>query len=834
MPVRIQPGVVHADDFTPERVYKRLAAKLDAAGVGECTLCHVDRYSTGELGGIVSQVGRSTRLHVDHPDVRDYLALPEGAFDPARTEVGARHGVVHLHLTDIHPSVVTEDYVGALVRCGGTLFLRLSTSSTQRQIRRVDARDSNAFTVLILSVLNAGATLRGVRFSDDTRRAGRETTNWQEITSRAAELGKHLTFGQKTYDPQSEHLLLSLLGSMNQQDDITRIQSLTGGRVQKLLTGACPISENQLPHGVRHKRREDGRVLLGDRKTKYAETDAQWHPVIVQALTLHAAGHSYVDIGMDVLVKHRVPRRGQHTPPGSTYADLADQPAMLSDATKTFFVNSNRTRPDEEHLHLAKLTLWETGRYPYRLANNLKQRGTPVGGLLPDYDGPHDITGHFDLELDWGTPLTGFRDDTERATVIGQCRARILKERRTAREVTGRDAAAGDVRALAGPYDRWAATDPADERWPGDTTMYGVTTRAHNSGKDTFILVHYPDSTSRNANGRPYGLMRYASKPARHVTATWASDAYCTSVATAIQRLVEDHIVDPSATVPVIDALPQPNTSDRDRRRRQLEAKRDTTLAQAAQAREDAEGLELMAARKEKAGDHDAADHYDQRARNAVTTAAQHHEAAANCEAQLRRLEDEPAPAPEQVQANLSLVAYLQSGLNRACRANGRSSRTFQAVAATHLIERRFAARGDQVHWSAVLVLPLTDGGELRVPLSGTMQNIRQREGKTIARADLVAQLVLRDGRDLDEVAHQQAATRKTVLTHRLMPWLREHGVTARGAKNALADHPLPIVQRIMHDQLTSGTDGYSTRWPAAFAGRVPPNPPASPLRRRI
>ena len=67
--------------------------------------------------------------------------------------------------------------------------------------------------MLIVALLNhTAANLTGLRWSDDPRRAGRETPNWQEITSRASELGKHLTFGQKTYDPQSEHLLLSLLG----------------------------------------------------------------------------------------------------------------------------------------------------------------------------------------------------------------------------------------------------------------------------------------------------------------------------------------------------------------------------------------------------------------------------------------------------------------------------------------------------------------------------------------------------------------------------------------------------------------------------------------------
>ena len=54
-------------------------------------------------------------------------------------------------------------------------------------------------------------------------------------------------------------------------------------------------------------------------------------------------------------------------------------------------------------------------------------------------------------------------------------------------------------------------------------------------------------------------------------------------------------------------------------------------------------------------------------------------------------------------------------------------------------------------------------------------------------------------------------------MKRRLMPWLRDHGVTARGAKNALVDHPLQVVQRIMYEQIVSGPREYSARWHATF-----------------
>jgi hypothetical protein len=230
-----------------------------------------------------------------------YLAIPDEAFDPARTDLASQHGVVHIYLSDIHPSVRTDEYIGAIVRCGHTLFLRLSTSSTKRQIQRPDGPDENAYTLLVMALLNTGAgTLKELRWSDDTRRAGRDGPNWANITTRSAELDVMLTFGTKTHNPREESLLLALLGGMNHVDDVTRIKSLTGGRVEKLLTNKCPISERQLPHGIRHRRHPDGRVYI-EKNTRYAESDLDAHPFIVEALRLHAAGTPYVDIGVRVL-----------------------------------------------------------------------------------------------------------------------------------------------------------------------------------------------------------------------------------------------------------------------------------------------------------------------------------------------------------------------------------------------------------------------------------------------------------------------------------------------------------------------------------------------------
>lgn len=814
-----RPAPVLAADFTDRKVFRRLAAKLDAAQAPGVLLCHVDRYSTGEEGGIDSQVGRSTRLHSVDSDVQQYLAIPEDAFDRSRFEAGAPHGVVHLTLSDIHPSVRGDDYVGALVRRGGTLFLRLSTSSTQRQIRRPDGPDENAYTALLIALMNhTVGSLTEVRWSDDTRRAGRETPSWAAVTSRAAQLGVHLTFGTKTYDPRTDRLLLSLLGGLNETDDETRVRSVVGGRLEKLVSGACPISERQLPHGLRHVRRGDGRVLI-EKNRRFVEADLEIHPHIVEALRMHADGRSYIDIGTEVLARHRVPRRGQTTAPGATYADLLDNRNGLACATQGFFTVAGHGSVTEERFYLGKLAVWETGTYPYRLRNQLRQRGAAIAGVVPTYEGPDDVTGFFDLELDWGVPLTGFRDDAERAEVIGKCRERLLAERRAPRKVEGRAAVAGDTRVLGGPFDRWAADDPRDERWQGDTTEYGVSTRVHNSGTNTYVLVHYPSSSGRDDNGRPVGLLRFTSRPGRHVAGTWSSAAWCASVAASIEALVENGLLDPAAVAAA--SLPDGATarSEDQARRAVLEQQLRTAQARAQEHRADAEGLELMAGRKERVGDCDAADRYDQRARQANDQAAAQASVAARIRDQLDRLSHQPRLEDRLV--NLTVLAYLQAGLQRAARANGRGSHRLRQLTEEHLTDWKLRVRGDRIRWSCVLVLPLTSGDRACFPVSGDVENIRHRRGGRIASADDVARRVLADGLAIDDVAAGQDTTRRQLVVTRLMPWLVKHGVASRGAKNALLDHPLQEVRHIVHAQVTGRLEAAAQLWGPGYADHL-------------
>jgi hypothetical protein len=807
-----QSAPINPGDFTPSKVYRPLARRLDEAGSLGVTLLHIDRYSLDSDEGIVSQVGRSTRLHGQDDDVRCYLQIPHAAFDAGgRT---GNNGIVPLRLRDVHPSIASDDRMGAIVRRGRTLFGRLETSSTKAQIYRPDGEDENGYTVFLLALMNyLSGSLQEIRWADDIRRAGRESANWSRIIRRASELGLVLTFGTKSYDPQNEKLLMNLLGGMSEQDDITRRKSLGGGRIEKLLENGCPISERQLPHGVRHTRGPDGRVLH-DKILKFtAEADLALHPVIVQALRLHAAGTSYVEIGRQVLVPHAVPRRGQSVRPGATFADLAGDPHALSDAAKNFFVVGHRTAEDEHHLYFSKLTLWQTGCYPYRVDNDLRQRGVAVGGLIPTYRGPDDVTGYFDLVLRWDCPVTGFDSEDERDATIAKCRERLLRERAAPRTAAGRPPTVADRRAVS-QFGRWTATDTGDERWPDDITDYGITTRRQNAGRDTFIIVHYPRSAATAADGRLKGLCSFAAKPQQHVAGTFASAALCESVATQIRRAVEDHLLDPTAVGPLDVQLCQ--SSERANLRaaeEKLQRRIEAALARRDQALTEANGLRTAAGLQAAAGDLAQFQQYDAQAREKDTLAAAEQADLERHEQQAAELARQAEPAARETEAELNALAYLQVGLARAAAHNGRAGHELGALVDQSLGHWRFSVLGNRVHWSCQLLLPLVDGTTAVLPLTGQVDNLRERTTVAAARRDILARQVLAENSDLDSAAEVHGIARKTLLSQRLMPWLVEHGITSRGLKNALVDHPLGLVRRVLHEHVTGGPDDGVRVW---------------------
>jgi hypothetical protein len=506
-------------------------------------------------------------------------------------------------------------------------------------------------------------------------------------------------------------------------------------------------------------------------------------------------------------VPHRVPRRGQSLPPGATYADLAGDPAALSDATKNFFVVASRTGPGEEDLYLSKLQLWQTGAYPYRVDNDLRQRGVPVGGLVPSYDGPEDVTGHFDFLLQWDCPLHGFDSDEERDEVIDACRKRIVGERTAARTAKGRAAASGDRRAIS-QFGQWTADTREDERWPGDTTEFGVTTRRHTSGKDTFVVVHFPTSATLATDGRRKGLWSFTAKPQQHIAGTFASDALCASVSVQVQRAVEERLLDPSTVAPLdVRLTADSRRDDHTKKIEELERKIESARARCDELQREAAGLRTAAGLKAADGDHDGFKQYDREAADKDAAATVQKRRLECLQEQLRATTADGDPEPEEAPADISPVAYLQVGLARAASRNGRATPLLGVLIDRSFSNWRFRVRTQQIHWSCDLTVELTDRRRILIPLAGTVENIRERAGSAAARRDAIARSVLHEAMGLDEAAVLYSLTREGLLKQRLMPWLVEHGITSRGAKNALVDHPFPLVRRVLYSSVCSETD---------------------------
>lgn len=66
----------------------------------------------------------------------------------------------------------------------------------------------------------------------------------------------------------------------------------------------------------------------------------------------------------------------------------------------------------------------------------------------------------------------------------------------------------------------------------------------------------------------------------------------------------------------------------------------------------------------------------------------------------------------------------------------------------------------------------------------------------------MAVRYVLEEGRDLHDAATALDTSRKGLLVRHVMPWLVAAGVTSRGAKCALVDHPLPAVRRLVYGHL--------------------------------
>jgi hypothetical protein len=807
---------MHHTQFDPiTKVFEGLSRKLP---VGLPVVVHIDRYSVDEEGGIASQVGRSTRALVaaNDLDVAAYLAIPIEAWTRDRTDLHALYGIAWLRLRDVHPNAVGSDDVGGIVLIGRTLFCRLTTGSTAQQIRRRDGDDENVLTVLVLGLAaHYGASIERFRWTDDARRAGRDSANWAAIVRRCRERGIGVEFGGKLYDAATDHILLSLLGSMAQEDDVTRRKSLGGGRLEKLLGGGAGMAEQQMPYGYAHQRYSDGRRVVGEHGF-VPVADASMLEVVRTAWTMHSAGQDYSAIGR-YLGAHAVPRRGTAVPPGSTFADLLTRPGEIGNSAKSLFVNAARSPHTERELYLGKVTLMQTGAWPYRVANDIAQRGVRVAGLVPQYRDEHDAKGYFDLELAWGwpqDPTTG--EDVVRwglsTEQLEACRERLLDELRAPRKKPAPGHTLPTDRALS-DFGVWAV---ADGRHPGEATQYGLGPRQLNSGRNNAIVMHRPVSAGLAPNGKPRGWQN--QNRSSGVAWTFNLDELCADLAQRIHGLVEDNLLNPNAVMPASVIKAPGDASQQGERRAQQLAGR----LSAAQIKHDdlhtaTIGLRTAAGIFAAKGQDAKFAEYDVLADAKAQEAQCARQEIAEVTARMAALQAEPEPVDDdQDEADLSVAAYLVAGLRRAASANGRGPRRLRLTTAATLTQWTFRDVAPALlAYDVTLSLPLLSGGHTEHRLCGRIRNVRNNVSRNAATADLVAAAILRDGRALDEVATSIGKTTRAQLFMRhLMPWLRDHGLTSRGAKCAIADHPFNWVKATVYAAATGTHDPSLDAWP--------------------
>lgn len=837
--------------YTPQKVHRPLALLLPAGSphTGDLT-----RFSlVGDRAGIAGQRAAHHSIYGNDPAIQTIASWPDEAWDPDHPDVGAQYGVRWIRMEDLHHTATGAEPVAAVALVNGHLVVSITLSSTTRHIIREDGEDENGYTRLILAIINHYPTLTRLRWADDVTRAGRDAADWALLKNKCKMRDVRMVLGGQEYDLKlpADEIALGALGLVGTNDDPMRRRKLTGKRLLKYRAGGAAIAESQMPHGWCHQRDQYGRAVRegdrglvphaqGDRAealgTLYEMTasGAPWHRIGTKLVELEAQG--------------KIERRS-HVDPGSRYADTVTNPQATYDAAKSIFVRSNFTPPvppdaslieryeagedpaelfdPDTRLFLAKVELMRTGRYYRRLRNDIRGRGVVLDGVPAVYADEHDEYGWFDvLAQPWpwpahpetGIPVERFGIPDAICRRVG---ARLLRELRSPAATTGGRAHATDERRILQNFANWTRVPghPA-ARYADEPTEFGVEARQNNSGRENFIVLFRRKSVSDCKGRTGWHWLGVDERRPDHIAATGNLAELAASVAHALDNAVEA-LLEVHAIAAVDVVLPSDTGADR---RPAVRARAARSRQSALDARDDAKALRLQSGRRAAAGDFAGADRYDD-------LAADKDREAAVAEARAEQLDQELAGldqaalfgAPSTVEAEVSVAAYLVAGLERAAHTNGRGPRPLGLLADRTLRGWAFRPCGDELHWEATAALPLRDGGEALVPLHGVIRNVRSRPGKALAAPRMVARYVFQEGRDLDAVASVLEVGRKRLLTARVMPWLVAHGVTARGAKNALVDHPIHAVRRVVHAAVTTGTPAVteSLPWPRPWVDLV-------------
>lgn len=820
--------------YSDRKVFHRLAAKLPSA-----TPIRSDwiRYSVeGDKAGVAAQRAAHCSTYADDPDIARISQIPDAAWDSDQPGVGAQHGIIWLTLADLHHNAVGEAPVAAVVAVGDTVFFNVTLSTTLRHIPREDGEDENGVTRLMLGALAHYPSLRATRFAEDVTRAGRDEVDWAAITGKHKTRAIDMHFGGQRFDPTQagDWLALSALGMVSGADDPMRRRKLTGKRLTKYRKGGAAIAENQMPPGWHHKKDHHGRPVIEGDRGLIPEADPAMIAVLQALYRSHAAGDSYQHLAQLMVDAEEVGalRRRDHTNLDNTYAATADDPQAAYDAAKSFFVRSSfhpRTVPSDEavisylagedpadvfdadtRLYLGKVELVRTGQYFRRLHSDIKGRNIVLDGIPAQYRDDLDEYGWFDaLSAPWAWPIGENGQEVPRFGISDEtCRqvaARLLRELRSPKAPTGGRAHQQVTRRALQRFENWTAEpDEAGARYDDEATQWGVQARCNNSGKNNFIVLFRRASAGVGTRtGRGWSYFGPGESKPDHIAATGSLSELTASVAVHLDRVVRD-LLDCSDITTVREVTAATASADPTAA---WQVKATRLRQQAEHATKEAKGHRALAALAASEGDDGEATEYAAQARDAATRAQTLGAEADRIDQQIRDQRHAVTPGGRDDQGDVSVAAYLVAGLERAARDNGCGPARLGQLCDEILVGWRFHSDGDDLTWSCDALIPLTSGSQALLPLTGTIDNVRTRTGKSFATTATVVRYILEEGRDLDEVAHLLQVSRKGLLTRRLMPWLVSQGITSRGAKNALVDHPLPGVRRQLYARLLGDRD---------------------------
>ena len=824
--------------YTDRKVYRPFADKL---GTGTPLSGHAVRFSVvGDAGGIAAQRAAHFSIYGDNPAIARIDTFPDRAWDPASPEIGAKYGITWITMADLHHAARGTDPIAAVVCVDDVVFLNITLSSTLKHITREDGEDLNGVTVMVMALLNHFPSLREMCWADDVTRAGRDKADWTQITTKCKHRDVTMVFGGQRYDQGNpgDELALGALGLVGGNDDPTRRRKLTGKRLMKYKLGGAAIAEMQMPHGWHHKKDKHGRPVNEGDRGLIPEADRIMIPVIKALYEAHASGETYQSIAERMVgfeTDGRLKRR-DHTNLDNSYARTADDPLARYDAAKSFFVRSSfrpSALPSEQdiaryltgedpaevfdedtRLYIAKVELVRTGRYFRRLRNDIRGRNIVLDGIPATYGDDRDEYGWFDvLSAPWAWPTDdtgrevprfGLSDETSRKVA-----ARLLNELRAPKAPTGGQAHRTSTRRVLQGFPNWKVqpNDPGS-RYDDEPTEWGVEARNNVSGNANFIVLFRRESAGFGTRlGRGWSYVGPGGSKPDHIAATGSLAELAASVATHLDRAVQT-LADPSSISTLTELPAQHQISDQTATwQHRVDVKRaDLALLEA-----EAKGHRTMAALAAGADDEDEAKAYAAQASEVGTRVRAVEAEVARLEAKIQEHRDQQRGSTAwDDQADVSVAAYLVAGLEASSRRNGEAPARLGRLCDQTFTDWSFHPDGEDLAWGCDALLPLDSGGQARLPLAGTIRNVRTRTGKALANTETVVRYVFEEGRDLTDVADLLQVTRKTLMTKRLMPWLVSKGVTARGAKCALVDHPLPAVRREIY-QWVQAAEG----WPA-------------------